>query len=328
MEFWTKNSVDTAALKNRRSLERLASMPSCKWDTIKLVLNRISLLTSLREQYNEFYMEMLDLLLKDWPVTIATSPPCVKPGLSPSAGAAATLLGVQRLLDTNQESDLDAKLLITRQVLDGFLSMTADTNVVGQAIDLEFKALERMERQRDRAIQLTNNVNFLQQGILGISASSLGLSAGSNYGLYADDLSIVSSYFNSGLVLASMLEQHGGLRPGKAKPNVLGAAFGKSSEHINLSPLSIRYLNAVAPDSPTNLSRREVLIKYWNESKALNININRDSAVQKLSVEGKAHHWWCETIGLINNRITMLFDLRAVLRSSNIGFDELLKAVD
>jgi hypothetical protein len=118
------------------------------------------------------------------------------------------------------------------------------------------------------------------------------------------------------------------LRPGKAEPNALGAAFGKDSEHIRLSPVTIRYLNTVAPDSPTNLSRREVLIKYWKESKVLNVNIKRDSAVQKLSAEGKAHHWWSETINLINNRVTMLTDLRAVLRSSNAGFDELLKAVD
>ncbi|MBX9693231.1 MAG: hypothetical protein K2Z81_12655, partial [Cyanobacteria bacterium] len=75
-------------------------------------------------------------------------------------------------------------------------------------------------------------------------------------------------------------------------------------------------------------SRREELIKYWKESKVLNVDIKRDSVVQKLSAEGKSHHWWCETIKLINNRITMLFDLRAVLRSSSVGFDELLKAVD
>jgi hypothetical protein len=185
-----------------------------------------------------------------------------------------------------------------------------------------------MVRQRDRAIQLTNNVNFLQLGILGVVSDSLGLSASSQNVLAGSHINIISGYMINGLALASILEQHGGLRPGKAEPNVLGAAFGKGSRHINLSPVMIRYLNTVAPVSQTNLSRREELIKYWKESKVLNVNIKRDSAVQKLSVEGKAHHWWCETINLINNRITMLFDLRAVLRSSSIGFDELLKAVD
>jgi hypothetical protein len=146
--------------------------------------------------------------------------------------------------------------------------------------------------------------------------------------LAANDVSIISAALSTGLAAAAVLEQHGGLRPGKAEPNALGAALGKESEHIRLSPVTIRYLNTVAPNSPTNLSRREVLTKYWKESKVLNVNITRDSTVQKLSAEGAAHRWWSETINLINNRITMLFDLRAVLRSSNVGFDELLKAVD
>ncbi len=328
-EFWTDNAVCTIDLKNRRSLEKLGSMPSCKWDTIKLVRNRIALLSSLREQYNEFDVELLDLLRKAWPVTIATSSPGVNSsGLSPSADAAATLLGVQGLLSTNQQTDQSTKLLITRQVLDGFLSMTADANVVGHEVDREFKVVDLMERQKNRIIQLTNNVNFLQQGVFGLVGSSLGLSTRSNYGLYSDRISITSSFMNTGLVLASMLEQHGGWRPGKAEPNLLGAAFGKNSEHINLSPVMIRYLNTVVPNSKTTLSRREELIKYWEESKVLNVNIKDNSVVEKLSAQGQGHRWYSETIKLINNRITMLFDLRAVLRSSSIGFEELLKAVD
>jgi hypothetical protein len=325
MEYWAKNRVTTIDLKNRRNLEKLGSMPSCKWDTIKLVLNRIALLSTLREEYNEFDVELLDLLRKAWPVTFATSSPDVNPGLSPSVNAAATLLGVQGLLSTNQQSDENAKLLITRQVLDGFLSMTADANVIGQQVDLEFKVLDRMERQRDKIIQLTNNVNFLQGGILGLVATSLGLAATPADVLAANKIVIVSSAVSSGLALASMLEQRGGWRPGKAEPNALGAAFRKTSEH-KLSPVTIRYLNTSAPDSRANLSRREVLIKYWKESKVLSVNIKRDSTVQKL--EGNARHWWSETIHLINNRITMLFDLRAVMRSSNVAFGELLNALD
>lgn len=326
--FWTKNAGDTINLNNRRSLERLANMPSSKKDTIKLVVNRIALLSSLREEYNEFDVELLDLLRKAWPVTISTSPAAVNSGRSPSANAAATLLGVQGLLTTSGQSDQQAKLLITRQVLEGFLSVITDADIVGQEIDVEFKVLDRMERQRDRAVQLTNNVNFLQGGILGEIATSLGLAGTDADVLATNYISIISAAISTGLAAVSLVEQHGGLRPGKAEPNVLGAAFGKNSEHINLSPVTIRYLNTVAPDSSTNLSRREILIKYWKESKVLNVNIKRDATVQKLSAEGKAHHQWCETINLINNRIYMLFDLRAVLRSSNIGFDDLLKAVD
>lgn len=327
MENWSKNGVTTVDLKNKRTLEKLGSMPSCKWDSIKLVLNRIALLSSLREQYNEFDVELLDLLRKAWPVTLAASAPDVNSALNPSANAAATMLGVQGLLAANQQSDEHTKLLITRQVLDGFLSITADANVIGQEVDHEFKILDRMERQRDKIIQLTNNLNFLQQSTIGFVAGSLGLAGTDADVLATNRLSIVSAGVSSTLALATILEQRGGWRPSKATPNALGAAFKKESVY-KLSPVTIQYLNTVAPNSPTNLSRREVLIKYWKESKVLSVNINKDSTVQKLCVEGKAHHWWSETIHLINNRITMLFDLRAVMRSSNIAFGELLKAVD
>ncbi|MBX9952934.1 MAG: hypothetical protein K2Y39_27420 [Candidatus Obscuribacterales bacterium] len=328
IESWTNNSVATVNLKNRRSLEQLGSMPSCKNDTIKLVLNRIALLSSLRQQYSEFDAELLDLLRKAWPVTLAANPPAVNSGLSPSANAAATLLGVQGLLAENQQQDENTKLLITRQVLEGFLSMITDANEVGYEIDAEFKALDRMERRRDRIVQMTNNINFLQGGVLGQVANCLGLTGKPKAILATNYIVITTSAIGTGLAAASMLEQHGGWRIGKSKPNAIGVAFGKNSEHINLSPITSRYLNTVAPISKTNLTRREELVKYWKESKVLSINVNRDAAIQKLSAEGKAHHWWSETIKMMNNRLTMLFDLRAVMRSSNVGFSELLKAVD
>lgn len=328
-EYWTTNNVTTVDLKNRSTLEKLGNMPSCKFDTIKLVLNRITLLSSLREQYNEFDVEMLDLLRDAWPVTLANSSTEVNSnlGLSPSADAAATLLGLQGLVVTNLKSDENAKLLLTRQVLDGYLSMSADANLIGQEVEVEFKVVDRMERQRDKIVQLTNNINFLQQSTFGFIATALGEGGTDAEVLATNRISIVTAAIGSALALLTMLEQHGGWRPIKAKPNALGAAFRKDYEH-KFSPVTIKYLNTAAPGAPTNLSRREVLIKYWKESKVLSVNVKRDSTVQKLCVEGNAHHWWSETIHLINNRITMLFDLRAVMRSSNIALGELLKAVD
>ena len=328
MESWTNNSVATVNLKDQRTLECLGSMPSCKKDRVKLVLNRISLLSSLRQEFNEFDLELLELLRRAWPVTMTASSPEVNSKLSPSANAAASLLGVQGLLAANEKSDENAKLLITRQVFEGFLAMISDADLVGHEIEVELKASDRLERQRDRIVQLTNSVNFLQGGILGEVAGGLGFKNNHRDGMITSNIFIISSAISTTLAAVSMIEQHGGWRAGVAKPNVLGAAFGKKSEHVMLSPVGAKYLNSVAPDSRTSLTRREVLTKYWKESKVLSINVKRDSAVQKLSAEGKAHHWWSETIKMINNRITMLFDLRAVLRSSNVGFYELLKAVD
>jgi len=328
MESWERNSVVTMSLKDKRSLEKLAGMPSAKRDSIKLVLNRIALLSSLRQQYNEFDVELLDLLRKAWPVTLAADTPEINSGISPSANAAATLLGIQGLKAARESSDQNAKLLVTRQVLEGFLSMITDADLVGHEIDVEFKVLDRMERRRDRVVQFTDNVNFLQGGVLGQVATSLGLTGKPQDVVATNYIAIITSAVSVGLGAVSLLEQHGGWRPGKAKPNALRAAFGKNSEKVQLTTITMRYLNTPEPNSPTNLSRRETLVKYWKESKVLNVNLDKDSTIQKLSAEGKAHHRFCETINLINNRLTMLTDMRAVLRSCNSGFADLLSSVD
>lgn len=328
IESWTNNSVATLNLKDRRVLEKLGGMPSCKKDTIKLVVNRIALLTSLRQQFNEFDLELLELLRQAWPVNIAADSKEVNSTPTPSASATASLLGVHGLMAANGQPDENSKLLITRVVLEGFLSTISDADIVGREIDVELKALSRMQRLRDRVVQMTDSINFLQGGVLGQVGTSLGLANRPQDSVAANYIVIASSAISTGLAALSMVEQHGGWRRGKVKPNALAVAFGKDSEHVRLSPVTVRFLDSVVPESQVNLSRREMLIKYWKESKVLSVNVKRDSEVQKLSAEGKAHHWWSETIKMVNNRVTMLYDLRAVLRSSNVGFSELLRSVD
>lgn len=331
LEIWSKQKVTTFNLQNSRNLEKLGSMPSCKWDTINLVVNRIALLSSLREQLQQFDAELLDLLRKAWPANIAAdSADASLSSLSPTVNGAAKLLGISGLLAgiNNDPGAESSKLLITRMVLEGFLDATADSNILAHEITVESQIANRMARHKDRAIQLTNVANFYQLGILGIVSDSMGLSSISKYVLYADRINIVSGHLIASLALSAFLEQHGGPRLGMAKPNAISAAFGKTSNHTKLSPMMIKYLNTTAPTSRTGLSRREELVKYWKDSKVLNVNLNHDSTVQKLSAEGRAHHWWSETISLINNRTTMLYDLRTVIRTSNIGFDELLRTLN
>lgn len=329
-ELWSKQNVSTISLKKSSNIDKLANMPSCKWDSIKLVNNRIALLTSLQEQFWQFDAELLELLRKAWPDTSVAGVSGPALPLNVSASGAAKLLGVQGLMVATDKQQLDepSKLLVTRRVMEGFLDANADSNILGHQIVIETQVRDRMERQKDKMVQLANIANFYQLGILGVISDSMGLSSNSKNVLNADRVNIVSGYLIASFALASVAASHGGFRPGKAEPNGLGAAFGKDSAYVKLSPLMVRYLGGASPLSKTNLSRREELVKYWKETKVLNVNINRESAVEALSAEGKAHRQWCETIKLINNRVAMLYDLRAVLRTSNQGFDELLKSLD
>ena len=333
-EIWSKHSLANTDMTKQRNLEKLAAMPSCKWDTIKLVNSRIALLTSLSEQFCRFDQELLDLLNQIYPESNATTGntgglAAAAGTLSPEANSTATLLAVHPLLSAAQNSNSDSvKLEISRAVLGAFLDTSANANLLTHEIVVESQVLNEMCKYRDMAIQFTNIANFYQIGILGIISDGLGLCSKSKYVLYGNRLNLVSGGLILGLAAGTIVESHGGFRLSKVEPSHLGAAFGKTSRSANLSPLMVKFLDSTAPRSSTNLSRRNELVKYWKESKVLNVNVGRQSTVGKLVAEGKGHNWLSETINLINNRITMLYDLRAILRSSNSGFDELLRSVD
>lgn len=88
------------------------------------------------------------------------------------------------------------------------------------------------------------------------------------------------------------------------------------------------YLNSVSPTSPHGLTRREQLIKYWKTAKVLPINIDKQSTVEQVSAFGPSHRQRRETIKLINGRVIMLFDLRAMIDLLNTGLVDLLQALD
>lgn len=341
-DLWNKYALANIDLNKQKNLEKLASMPTCQWDTIKLVNSRIALLTSLNEQFCRFDQELLELLNAVYPAADAGSQTeeataqvddkAINLGrcrLSPQAQSAATLLSLRpQLLAAGKSNSEKPRLEIARATLAGFLDTSANANLITHEIVVESQIVNQMAKYRDTAIQLTNIANFYQIGILGIVSDAIGVCSKSKYVLYGDRLNLVSGGLILGLAAGTIVESHGGFRLSKVEPSLLNGAFGRNSRSANLSPLMVKFLNSQAPDSTSNLSRRQELVKYWQEAKVLNVNTGKESTVDKLTAEGKSHNWLSETINLINNRITMLYDLKAVLRSSNNGFDEVLRSID
>jgi hypothetical protein len=142
---------------------------------------------------------------------------------------------------TSEQMDEQAKTLITRRVMEGFLDANSDSNILGHQIVIETQVRDRMERQKDKMVQLANIANFYQLGILGVISDAMGLSSNIKNVHNADHVNIVSGYLIASFALASVAASHGGFRPGKAEPNGLGAAFGKESAYVKMSPLMMRF---------------------------------------------------------------------------------------
>lgn len=61
-KLWAERKVSSVKISKQKNREALANMPSHKFDTIKLVTNRIKLLHSLKKELELFHVEVLDLL--------------------------------------------------------------------------------------------------------------------------------------------------------------------------------------------------------------------------------------------------------------------------
>lgn len=109
---------------------------------------------------------------------------------------------------------------------------------------------------------------------------------------------------------------------------MLGQTLGLDSPFgEQLSPVLWTYLNSPS-NSANDITRRDKLLQYWQSAKVLPVNIKKPQVVEQVAATGPRHRQRCESIKLITARITMLFDLRAMVDRLNIGLVELLQALD
>ncbi len=342
---WKERRVSTVKLQSKEEQEKLAAMPPTQRDTITIVRNRIDLMHSLKARLEEFDSELLALVEATNPFEPKHDGACgahTTSSLTPAAAGVANILGFhlsadQSVGDQNSENKqayksatLQQKICITRTLLSATLEARKAADDIDLQIATETTAKDRIVRIRDLAINLTNNANFFQISILGIiSDGPLGLSADPRLNLYGNRLNIVSAYLTGALTGATLIEQHGGLRLTKAEPNALGSALGiKTANDYQFSSTISKFLNAVAPTSLDGLTRKEELIKYWKTTKVTSVDVERRSTQEKLAANGPSHHFWSETIKLLNNRIRMLYDLKAVTDLIDVGLSDLVRALD
>jgi hypothetical protein len=255
---------------------------------------------------------------------------------------AAKLLGIEnqvhRFIELKNSGKLEAfdkealrlQLAIIRKIMTTGLELRKVSAKFDREIAFEQQALDKLTRERDFAIAATTNANFLQLSILStIIDGPLAQSKSATKNLYGNRLNIVSGLTVGGLALISLLEQKGGVRRSKAQPNLLGQSLGLDMpSDKQLPPMLWTYLNSPDPESTIGLTRREQLLEYWKTNKVLSINIKKPATVERVSAFGPRHHWWNENIRLLKNRVTMLFDLRAMIDLLNTGLVELLQAME
>ncbi|MBX9880322.1 MAG: hypothetical protein K2Y22_17825 [Candidatus Obscuribacterales bacterium] len=262
--------------------------------------------------------------------------------ISPNAEEVAKLLGldaqIHRYLELKRNGKLDVfdrealqlQTSLIRKVMTIGLELRTVSAHFDKEITIERQAVDRLSNERDFIVAQTNNLNFYQLGILSmIIDGPLAQTENKHRILASNQLNIVSGLMVGGLAALAFLERRGGIRHTRAEPNLLGQTLGLNApSYEQLPPFLWTYLNSVAPDSTSGLTRRQQLLEYWKHGRNLSINIKKPKNIEKVSVLGPHHHQWCESIKLINNRLSMMFDLRAMIDLLNTGLAELLEALD
>lgn len=340
LAIWKRDKTTTLNLANRKNQEKLAGMPSIKYDTIKFTQNRVSLLNGLRVRLQLFDQDLSNLLaatkprIHSWPGQPAAASALDKRVLSIArmldVAGLVERIGAERNRGASAQERHDERLIITRAVLAAMLEVRKTVANIELETAIEKDAQSRLKRYRDLGIQLTNHANFYQIGILGVIADGpLGLSSDKNAALYNERLTIISGLMACGLAAAAFAQRFGGIRLKKAHPNMLGSALDiKNAAQERYSPLVLEYLNVPDPESPRALTRRQELIRYWTSARLLTINVKKESTAQKAAATGEHHHWWNENIRLISNRINMLYDLRSVASLMERDLAHLIAAVE
>jgi len=340
-QYWKSHKATTVNLDKTRTREKLAAMPSAKFDRITIVSNRITMLHRLAYEIELFDSELLALLK----ATDSQNPPGVQnmvadvATLPPNAVEASGLLGVQALvsyLRTNSGavSNYDPvivgdRLYLIRRVFTSALDVRTNVDTLDGEISYESDVLDRMTRTRDHMVAMLNNANFYQLGILAIIIDgNLGLSGNTRWLRASNMLNIVSGLSVGGLAGAALLAQRGGWRPLPSRLNMLGQTLGMSPpEEYRFSPEVWKFINSVPPDSKNGLTRVEQLRRMWKEQKGTYPNMDKESNREKMAASGPHHCDRCETIKLIKYRLNMLYDVQGLVGLFDTDLDDLLRAV-
>ncbi|MGD9680621.1 MAG: hypothetical protein AB7W16_05490 [Candidatus Obscuribacterales bacterium] len=328
VSIWKQNKVATVNYNKKSIQTRLAAMPGAKKDTIKILSNRVRLLSSLRVRLQLFDQQLLELLWHTSPSTrIDPEVPVESTALrnsDESSWRTARLIGAAREANdlltiresgASREQMLEPRLAMTRQILEAKLEVSKTVANIEQEIAEESAAIERLKRYRDMGVQMTNIANFYQIGVNGIIIDGiLGLASSEKSQGASNKLNIVSGSMIIGLGALAYIQKPGGIRLSKTPANMLGPCLGIDSEASSrYAPLLLKFLQEEDPDSASRQTRAAQLLEFWKESEVIPIDVESRANQERLAAAGKHHKWWNERIKLIDYRIKMLFDLRSMV---------------
>lgn len=241
---------------------------------------------------------------------------------------AADILGVRHHVDrilalqaaggAPSEELLWNKAIVLRQLLLGYLEVRQTSDLLDEAIDDTYDAIDKQVRTVNRRVELANVANFTTFGVLFNIGAAERLSKRFNNSNY---LTFVSASLTAGIGAAAVLLSYSGASKDRTRPNPLSNIFGLDAVSVPLPELVGKYINAT-PKGKTQ-SRKQAMLDLWKSEFALS---EKSTSREALAAESTKPHR--VSVGFLNKRLALLFSLNALAEEFDSELLALLRAIE
>jgi hypothetical protein len=263
--------------------------------------------------------------------------------LSPEAAQVAEEIGVASLLDQLSGaraavSGASLESLVARQeITEKVLAASLEIDSVNAVIDSEVEQIRgiraAIQAKRDKAQNIINIASVLTGGVAGAITSAMQfkpstVNLGNGIGVGGGAGSVVLSIVG--------MRMQGGRRPLGDSPRMLARFFGRQPNATEAIPSVYpeevwSYLNSAAPSKADNQSgsvtRREQLIAKWLSEGRINQDGSPRGERRIESLSGNISQLRKLSINELDDRLTMLLDVRATVSLMKRGLSEIVRGL-
>ncbi len=228
------------------------------------------------------------------------------------------ILALQAAGGASSEELLWNKAIVLKQLLLGYLEVRQTSDLLDEAIDDTYDAIDKQVRTVNRRIELTNTVNFTTFGVLFNIAAADRLQ---KKFVQSNTLTFISASLTAGLGAAAVGLSYTGASIDRCRPNPLANIFGLDKVSVQLPELVGKYIDASPKGSAQ--SRKAAMLDLWKTK----FGVNESGESEKiLAAESPKHHY--ASLRLLNQRLALLFSLNALAEQFDSELLALLRSIE
>lgn len=228
------------------------------------------------------------------------------------------ILELQALGGPRTEELLRNKAFVLKKLLLGYLEVRQTSDLLDEAIDDTYDAIDRQVRTVNRRVELANTANFITFGVLFNIAAADRLERNFRR---SNELTFVSASLTAGLGALGVALSYTGASADRCRPNPLANIFGFDQVSVKLPELVRKYIDAT-PSGKTQ-SRKAAMLDLWKNE----FGLKESSASREiLAAESTKRHR--VSTGLLSQRLALLFSLNALAEEFDSELLALLRAIE